>query len=369
MSAIHQLIAGFSTGDAISNEAKVFRRLFQSWGFESELFCDFAHVLPECRHECEDMDILSQRVQPSDIVLLHLSMGSRANDLFPTLACQRAILYHNITPADYFRGINETLSRHLAWGRQQAARLAGSAQVCLAVSPFNAAELQSWKYPTTGVLPIIMDLEKTYARPNPARMTQLDDGAVNVIFVGRCVPNKKIEDLLVAFAWFQKYVAPKSRLVLAGSYVGMSRYHAFLTKLARDLGVYARDLFAGSISQGELNAIYESADLFLCMSEHEGFCIPLIESMAHEVPILAYNSAAIPETLEGAGVLFHEKRWPDIAEMMACLTTPSPFRDAVIAKQNERFRRYTARPLAQELKQALAPLISGNGHGPLLQCP
>ena len=129
MRAIHQLVAGFSHGDAISNEALVMRGIFRSWGFESEIFCEHRRILPELRREARDAQTLAAAARPDDIALLHLSIGSDVNDIFPALPCRRAILYHNITPPDYFRGVQEQIAHLLARGREQANRLAGSAKV------------------------------------------------------------------------------------------------------------------------------------------------------------------------------------------------------------------------------------------------
>jgi glycosyltransferase involved in cell wall biosynthesis len=145
-------------------------------------------------------------------------------------------------------------------------------------------------------------------------------------------------------------------LIHVGSYTGLERYQALIQALARRLGIQ-NDVFAGSVGQPELNAYYAGAHLFLGMSEHEGFCIPLIESMVHDLPVLAFAAGAAPETLAGAGVLFREKRWDNIAEMMGLVTKDRDLRAAIILKQRERLRRYEGRNLADELKGILLPVI------------
>jgi glycosyltransferase involved in cell wall biosynthesis len=171
------------------------------------------------------------------------------------------------------------------------------------------------------------------------------------------VPNKRIEDLLCAFHYFQKTVEPNSRFIHVGSYTGLERYQALVQALARRLEI-KNTVFAGNISQPELNAFYARAHLFLSMSEHEGFCIPLLESMAHDVPVLAYAAAAVPETLAGAGILFREKRWDCIAEIMGRVLKDAELRARVIAQQRERLRGYENRDLGNELKEFLLPLLS-----------
>lgn len=355
MRAIHQFVAGFSHGDAISNEAIAMRDIIRSWGCASDIFCEPHRILPELRKEAGNARDYAA-CHPDDVVLLHLSIGSDVNDIFAALPCRKAILYHNITPPEYFQGLQEQIASHLARGREQAKALAGKAQVVLADSAFNAAELETWGYGKAGVLPLVLDLGRLRAKPDRAILREMDDGLVNVLFVGRCVPNKRLEDCLSAFYYFQKYIEPASRFIHVGSFSGTEQYHALLLARIRELQV-DHIAMPGAIRQEELNAYYRSAHVFLSMSEHEGFCIPLVESMVHDVPILAYAAGAVPETMDGAGVLFREKRFDLVAEMIARLARDPEFRGAVVAGQRARLARYEQRDLAAELRQHLAPLL------------
>jgi glycosyltransferase involved in cell wall biosynthesis len=264
--------------------------------------------------------------------------------------------YHNITPAYFFRGLQEELARDLAWGRDQARSLAKTAAVNMADSRFNAAELIALGYPDVHVVPLVLDFGAIGARADRRVLRALRDGQINILFVGRCAPNKRLEDALCAFNYFQKTVEPNARFIHVGSFAGLERYQALLAVYARNLHL-DQVVFAGAVPQGELAAYYEAAHLFLCMSEHEGFCIPLIESMAHNLPILAYAAGAVPETLDGTGVLVREKRWDYIAEMMGQLTRRGSFREAVVRGQQQRLERYQERNLEAELKECLAPLM------------
>lgn len=355
--AIHQLVAGFSHGDAISNEALVLRGIFRSWGYASEIFCEARRILPELRDEARDLAQNRHVFQPEDVVLLHLSIGSPVNEMFAELPGRKAILYHNITPPEYFRGIQEQIAHNLAKGREQARQLAGTARVVLADSRFNAQEMEAWGYRDVRVLPLVLDLARLRGRADRATLKKYNDGLVNILFVGRCVPNKRIEDGLAAFHYFQRYVEPASRFIHAGSFAGTEHYQALLLTHMRDLRLENIEML-GAVRQEELNACYRSADLFLCMSEHEGFCIPLIESMVHDVPILAYAAAAVPDTLEGAGVLFREKRFDWVAEMMGRLVRDGALREAVLRGQRDRLARFENRDPARELRDHLAPLLA-----------
>ncbi len=354
--AIHQLVAGFTPGDAISNEALTLRACFRRWGHAAEIFCEPSRTAPALRREARDLALAPAALAAADVALLHLSIGAPVNDRFAALRCRKAIRYHNMTPPRYFRGFQEELARDLAWGREQARALAGAAEVNMAVSRFNAAELAALGYANVRVAPLVPNPHALRARPDRRVLGALRDGLATVLFVGRGAPNKRIEDALRAFCYFQRAVEPRSRFVHVGSYAGLERYQAVLAAAARDMQL-ERVVFAGAVPTAELNAYYEGARLFLSMSEHEGFCLPLLEAMAHGLPVLAYAAAAVPETLDGAGVLVRDKRWEPIAEMMGRLAARGPLRDAVLLGQRRRLERYAAQDPEALLKAALAPLL------------
>lgn len=357
MRAIHQIVAGYANGDAISNEARTMRALFRAWGYESQIYCERRRILPELRGEARDLEAGRGDFRPQDIVLLHLSIGSDVNDVFPALPGRKAILYHNITPPEYFRGVQEQTASLLDRGRRQAQALAGAAEIVMADSRFNAEEIAALGHADPQVLPLVLDFSMLRAKPDRRILRQYRDGLVNVLFVGRCAPNKKIEDLLNAFYYFQRYVQPASRLIHVGSHAGMEQYHALLLTRSRELQLKNVE-FAGSVRQDELNAYYEVAKAFLCLSDHEGFCIPLLEAMTHAVPVVAYAAGAVPETLDGAGVLVREKNYDLIAETLGRVTEDEPLRAAILAGQRERLARYEKQDLAADLKRLLAPLLS-----------
>ena len=356
MPAIHQFVAGLARGDAISNEALVMRRIFRGWGYAAEIFCESRYTPPDLRPETCAVEEAPGRCGADDIALLHLSMGSRVNDVFRGLSCRKALLYHNVTPPQYFRIVQPSTARDLDLGRQQVRALAGVAAVNLADSRFNASELEAAGYRDVAVLPLILDFGSLEAAPDRRLLAEYADGKVNVLFVGRGAPNKKLEDVVLAFAALQKYVCRDSRLIHVGSFMGTERYYHALVAMVRELQL-EDVVFAGSVPQAALNACYRAAHVFLCMSEHEGFCIPLVEAMIHRVPVMAYAAAAVPETLDGAGILFHGKSYETVAEMIGRVVAPGPFREAVLAGQQARLERFRRRDTDAELRRHLAPLL------------
>ena len=226
----------------------------------------------------------------------------------------------------------------------------------MADSRFNAQELEALGYRDVSVLPIVMDIDAVTREIDPVTAARFNDGLHNIVFVGRCTPNKKIEDLIRVFAFYQKTIEPRSRLIHVGSAAGSERYQALLFSMIRDLNLQ-HVVFAGSVPQPVLNACYRHAHAFLCMSEHEGFCIPLLEAMLHGVPVVAHASAAIPETMDGSGILLDERRFDIAAETLHRVITGKALRAAVIAGHNARLERYRHRDLDAELMTFLRPVL------------
>ena len=354
---IHQLLAGFRRGDAISNAALLMQSVFRAWGCRSEIVCERSRISSEIEKSVCDFETASKELGRDDVAILHLSIGCGINRRFADLPCRKVIVYHNVTPSSYFRFLNPAVAADLEEGRRQVARLAGVAEINLADSHYNARELIDAGYENVGVLqlPINIDaLRPGHSAPN--LLSRFSDGLYNVLFVGRMVPNKKIEDLLTVMHFLHAF-EPRARFIHVGAISGSESYFSLVQAHAKAL-ILENCVFLGSVSQAELNACYEVADAFLCMSEHEGFCAPLIESMLHRIPVLSLASAAIPETLAGAGILFQPPPdFPVIAEMLGEVLHNKTLRDAVVARQDKRVAEFCARDLDADLRKALAPVL------------
>jgi glycosyltransferase involved in cell wall biosynthesis len=160
-----------------------------------------------------------------------------------------------------------------------------------------------------------------------------DDDKTNFLFVGRTLPNKRIEDVIKVFGIYQKFIDPASRLLLVGESHGFERYFDSLLRMVDDLTL-EDVVFTGHVDTDDLVAYYQVADVFLSMSEHEGFCAPVLEAFQFELPVMAFDGGAVAETLAGAGILIQEKRFEEIAEMAHLLVHDESLREKVIAKQN-----------------------------------
>ena len=209
-----------------------------------------------------------------------------------------ALIYHNITPPEYFIGVHRTLARQCFRGRRELRAYADRCDLAMGDSEFNRQDLETLGFPRTAVLPVVPDFSHLDRPPNWLLAGQFDDDWTNVLFVGRVIANKKIEDVIRFFHAYHTMFNPRSRLLIVGAQSGFERYLASLNQLVADLGL-SHVHFVGHVSDEELVAFYEAADLFLCASEHEGFCVPLMEAFHMGVPVLAFAATAVPATMDG----------------------------------------------------------------------
>ncbi len=357
--AIHQFVAGFSRRDAISLEALQLRHCFREMGHPSEIWGEIPRISTEDMREVRDVRHYRPRATEEDVLLLHLSAGSKVNQIFAEVPGRKVVLYHNITPSEGIRPFNGEFADALVEGRRQMHSLAGVPEYCLADSTFNARELEAAGYGPTAVFPLVLDFSKFDCEPDPQMLEHLGDGLTNILFVGRGVPNKCWEDLLYAFHAYHNRINRGSRLILAGSFGGMEKYFHYLQAIVHRLDLNNVEFF-GSVSLRELVALYRSAHLWLGMSAHEGFCIPIVEAFHFRVPVLAYAAGAVPETLGSAAVLIRDKRPELVAEMMQELIVASPMRETVLRAQDVRLRELvTARDLRSEIERHLGRMLGG----------
>ena len=354
MPTLHQITAGFRTGDAISNEAMLIRDLCDAHGLASDIACPPESTAPEEYPFLKDAGTLAQDVRPDDVALLHLSIGGRANRIFKALPCRKAILYHNVTPAKYFERLDPDTARILAEGRAEVAALRDTTDSVWADSAFNAAELRAMGYRSPKVFPLLLDDSLGTGEIAEWRRDMLvDPPLANILFVGRLAPNKRHDRLIATFGIYQRHLNPASRLIIAG---GIGNAEAYRTLLLGDAYVWAAHnvLFTDFMDDANLRACYATASAFVCMSDHEGFCAPLLEAMAWHVPVFAWGAGAVPETLDGAGVLFEPGTAPEaMAETIHRVLSDPALRAAVVRRQDERFARFRARDAWSELRAVI----------------
>ena len=352
---IDQLVTNVSFGDAITNHCLEIRRALRNWGYSSDIFAQ--HIDERLKGEAFAHTSLSSKNSESALVLLHHSIGSDIVDVVMANSFPTILIYHNITPPQFFASTNPHLRHLVAKGRDELIRLRERACAALGDSEFNRLELVEAGFRNTGVLPIIVDFEK-YNAAGSRRILDMWRSASGskLLFVGRISPHKKQDDIINAFNYYKKCIAPDARLFLVGSHDGTEQYLARLKYLVSDLGL--RDVvFSGQITFEELLAYYRVSDVFLCMSEHEGFCVPLLEAMHFGLPIIAFKSTAIPYTLGDAGILFTKKQYDVVAELANLLVTDQKFKEQVVNTQRERLGYFSKENTLKTLKDWIEQVI------------
>lgn len=354
--AIHQFHPSVAQGDAITDNLIAWRKVFRSWGFQSQIYSQSNYP---------DISAFSLReydtaANPNNMLLLHFSIAyeDEVLRLFESLPDAKIAVYHNITPAHYFKGINSLFEQECSLGRRQLPRLARLCRAGIGDSKYNCNELDRNGFEKTYRVPIMVDFGKFKSSPATSIISKYRDRKTNILFVGRIYPNKRHDALIKAFACYQRIINPSSRLFLIGQYKGaMEEYLSRLKDLVKTLKceeVY----FMGHVSHAELIAYYSLADIFLCLSDHEGFCVPLLESMFFRIPVIAYRAGAVPEILNGAGVLVEDQDPLTIAETIDLLSKQPDLRKAVLQRQDRRLREFTNDKVELLLREALIGSMS-----------
>jgi glycosyltransferase involved in cell wall biosynthesis len=337
---IHQMLAALSYGDAIGNEALRIQEILRSEGFDSDIFAESVH--PEMAGLARKLWDYRSVSSPDNLLVLHFSIGAGVSTFAYHLPDPILLVYHNITPARWFARFHPHLAGLCYHGRRELRAFVPRTALALGDSEFNRAELEAVGFHPTGVLPLLLDPGRLSLPPSEVVLEMFDDDKTNFLFVGRVIPNKCFHDLIKVFAFYQKYIDSNSRLILVGEFVGFERYFEALVRLVDDL--HLMDVvFTGQVEDDDLAAYYEVADLFLCLSEHEGFCVPLVEAFRAGVPVMALDAGAVPETLSGAGVLVREKRIDEIAMMASAVIEDEDLRARIVEGQDRALARMEAR--------------------------
>jgi L-malate glycosyltransferase len=349
---INQWVPAAHRGDAIGDSARKVRDMLRAAGHTSDLFA--MTIEEDLRGDVRAFSESAARA--GDVTIFHFALPSAMTEAFATLPGRRILQYHNITPAEFFAAYDPALFRLAALGRRELQTLAGRVDLALGDSEFNRQELEAMGFGPTGVFPIAVNTARITGAPRrPALEKILSDGLINILFVGRIVPNKRIEDHIRLAEVYKRYVDSYYRFIFVGRYDGVPRYYAQLRALLTEYQMLPdRFWFTGPVPDDDLAAFYRWADVYVSLSEHEGFCVPLVEAMAADVPVLAYAAGAVPETLGGAGVLFSPRDLELAAETMGMLVYDRPFREAVIAGQRQRLQDFSPARIETRLNEVIS---------------
>ncbi len=350
--AIHQLIPSLATRDAIGSHTLATQDLLRHMGFESEIYAgDFPPELADRAKSIDSFDWAPRRARrgsrsgdsPSTWLLYQCSIGSVIADLLLDRPEPVLINYHNITPASLLEEWEPAVCHGVNQGRHQLAKLSGVARAAIAVSRFNELELIQAGYRRTAVAPLLLDLDSFVTGVDADRLARLAQakatGGSDWLFVGRLSPHKAQHDLIKALAAYRTLYDPRARLHLVGGMISES-YQRALVGFAAALGLADAVDFAGSVTEDELGSYFASADVLVSASEHEGFCVPLLEAMAHGLPVLAYAAGAVPETVASAGILVTDKSPLALAAAAHRLACDADLRSRVVRAGHQRVEHF-----------------------------
>jgi glycosyltransferase involved in cell wall biosynthesis len=350
---IFQVLPTLAYGDAVSNDTINIKKLLTELGYETQILAE--NIWNKVKKEAEFIDHSKNQINEEDVVIYHKSTGTDLSEWFKNIKCQKKIMiYHNITPAKYFKGYSKETQKLVEYGYKGLFELNGNIDYCIADSEYNKIELENFGFTEIKVLPILMKFDDYDQKPDQGVIDKYDDDYTNILFVGRISANKKQENIIKSFYYYHKYYNNKSRLFLVGSPLGMDKYDNELKDFVDELEISQSVFFTRHIPFSQILSYYHIADLFLCASEHEGFCVPLLEAMYFDIPVLAYNTTAIPYTLGDAGVMYSKLNYPNIAREIDDIISDQEKIDCIVTKQKERLNYFRY----EEVKKQYIELFS-----------
>ncbi|HUP68329.1 MAG TPA: glycosyltransferase family 4 protein [Acidimicrobiales bacterium] len=342
---LHQFVPTFEPGAVGAHILELQRLAHEVLGVEGEVFAE--HVRPAMGGKARSHKTYGRgfAARDGDVLVYHMAIGSDVADFVRERPETLVVDHHNVTPAHLFERWEPGAAYGCSWGRAQLPELAGRASLGVADSPYNEEELKAAGYRATATAPILLDLEALAgAEPDAGAMERLAAaraaGGSDWLFVGRVSPHKFQHDVVKAFAAYRRLYDPDARLHLVGG-SSSDTYLEALKGFAAALGIAGAVSFTGSVSAGALAAHYRSADVLVCLSEHEGFGIPLLEAMAHGVPVVAYSSTAVPGTVGDAGIVLESKAPATVAAAVNRVVTDPTLSRSLIAAGVARLQEFS----------------------------
>jgi L-malate glycosyltransferase len=347
---VNQWVPAAHRGDAIGDSARRVRSLLRELGHQSDLYA--MTIDDDLRGDV--IPWTDAGATRGDLTIFHFALVSPMTAAFARLSSGRVLQYHNVTPAHFFAGYDAAIFRLAMLGREDLKSLVGQTDIALGDSEYNRQELESMGFTNTGVFPIAVDTGRISAAPRRPALEKVleEEGWLNFLFVGRIVPNKKIEDHIKLAEHYKRYVDEQYRFIFVGRTDATPTYYAAIQSMIERYRMPAgRFIFTGPVPDDDLATYYRMANVYISLSEHEGFCVPLLEAMAADVPVLAYSVAAIPDTLGGAGVQFAPKDLEYAAELLGELAYNDTLRAQVIAGQRRRLGDFGDDRIRTELER------------------
>jgi len=340
MKNIYQLSSCIATPDAVSSHVLAIDDMLVQKGISTKIFATNRDTKIKRSNLFPIENFLNYKKESDSIIINHYSVYDKSAEIFLNAKGKKIFIYHNITPHKYFVGYNDEIANLCKKGREMIPKF-NSCDLAITLSEFSRQELLNNGFlpEKVKVLPYLLDFEKIFHQNYSSKsFTFIPQAKKQILFVGKIATHKKIEDTIKAFYLYQKYYQPESHLHLVGI-LGNDLYESELRALTSKLQVNEKITFHGRSSKEKLSALFQKVDVFITMSEHEGFCVPLVEAMYHDVPIIANASGAIPNTLGDSGIQIKEKDHGLIAEAINSLIEYPKIRQKVIKAQQKQLEK------------------------------
>ncbi len=348
------MIPSLASRDAIGGHAIQLQSLLRSRGYASEIY--YGNATPDRLDHGIPVHRIGDPPSAGRVLLYQLSIGSGVADIFRERPERKFVNYHNITPAGLLEAWVPAVGEEVRWGRAQLRDLAPVTEFAVADSLFNEHELRDAGYRATATVPLLVDLDEFSGSPDPALAEQLAAqrarGGTDLLFVGKVSPHKGQHDLVKALAAYRRLYDPEARLHVVGGAIS-DEYLDALERFTDELGLRGAVDIPGSVTHEELIAYYAASDAFVCLSNHEGFCVPLLEAMFHRLPIVAYANTAVPETVQQAGLILPNKEPARVAAAIDRVVTDARLRDELARAATERVARFALPRVREDFASAL----------------
>jgi len=359
---LHQFVPNFAAGDAIGVHVRLTQHALRAAGWESEIFYDDAQAaVKKLGRHYSSWDLEADGHGGRAWALFQLSTGSPMTSFMLDAGIPFGVYFHNITPPLFFERWEPGAAENLRGALGEMRRLAPNARFAIANSAFSETDLVAAGFSPTAHSPVLLDAKELDATPNDRLLRRLrgetSSGGARWLFIGRAAPNKCQQDLIAAFAAYREVFDDRARLTLVGGRTS-NVYYRSLELLADELGVAGAVEFTDTISHEEKLACYRAADVFVCLSEHEGFQVPQIEALHFDIPVVAYATTAVPEILGDGGVLLDTKDPLVVATAVHRVLTDADLRAELIAAGRRRFEEFSLTRTSAQLLGLLDGFVS-----------
>ncbi len=356
-----QVVPTLLYGDGVGNAVLALDAALKNKGYKTAIYAE--NISPKVeRHIAKPIEKIGDP-NNEDILIYHFGCAFTWTKHLRDFKCKIIFAYHNITPPEFFKDYDIKVYADCKRGRQEISRLADIPDYCVTFSNFNKQDLLENGYKCKiDIVPALIQFSDYGKKCDAKFLEKLKaDTAKKIIFTGRVCPHKKFEDVIASFYDYQKFFNKNSKLYLVGKYDEYGKYYFKLKEFVETLKL-KNVFFTGHISFSQILSYYKAADLFLCQSEHEGFCVPLVEAMLFDVPIVAYDSSAVGETLGDGGILLQEKDPLLTASVMAQILEDELLRKKISENQKRRLENFSSEKACGQFLNCIETFIKTQGN-------